>query len=105
MSEYTKNIKVNVVISRDGSKVRTSTTLNFTLCDFYFGHVMNKKKQMTLMQKGMKQYRTWLIDTVQEWAKNQLNQTQQSLELTILDEVYDAGYDAGIGTNEQRQLL
>lgn len=105
MSEYTKNIRVNVILTKDGSKVRTSTTLNFALCDFYFGNVMNKNKQLTLMQKGMDKYREWLIDTVQEWVKNQLNQTQQNLEFVLLEKIYESGYNAGIGNDRQTNLL
>lgn len=105
MSEYTKNIRVNVILTKDGSKVRTSTTLNFALCDFYFGNVLNTKKQRELMQKGMDKYRDWLIDTVQEWVKKQLNQTQQNLEFVLLEKIYEAGYNAGIGTDRQTNLL
>lgn len=105
MSEYTKNIRVNVILTKDGSKVRTSTTLNFALCDFYFGNVLNTKKQRELMQKGMDKYRNWLVDTVQEWVKKQLNQTQQNLEFVLLEKIYEAGYEAGIGTGRQPSLL
>lgn len=105
MSDYTKNIKVNVVISRDGSKVRTSTTLNFALCDFYFGNVLNTKKQRELMQKGMDKYRDWLISTVQSWVKDQTYQEQQTLEFTLLEKIYDSGYKKGMGDDGQTQLL
>lgn len=105
MSDYTKNIKVNVVISRDGSKLRTSTTLNFALCDFYFGNVLNTKKQRELMQKGMNKYRDWLVSTVQVWVKEQTYQEQQRLEFTLLEKIYEEGYKKGMGDDGQTQLL
>lgn len=105
MSEHTKNIRVNVILTKEAAKIRTSTTLNFGLCDFYFGNVKNKHKQMALMQKGMDKYREWLIDTVQEWVKKQHNQTQQNLEFVLLEKIYEAGYSSGIGTDKQTKLL
>lgn len=105
MAEYTKNIRVNVILTKDAVKTRTSTTLNFALCDFYFGNVMNKNKQLTLMQKGMDKYREWLIDAVQEWVKKQHNQTQQNLEFLLLEKIYEEGYNSGIGTDRQTKLL
>lgn len=105
MSEYTKNIKVNVVISRGDSKVRTSTTLNFALCDFYFGNVLNGKKQRELMQKGMNKYRDWLVLTVQAWVKEQAHQEQQRLEFTLLEKIYDSGYKRGMGSDDGQSSL
>ena len=105
MSEYTKNIRVNVILTKDGSKVRTSTTLNFALCDFYFGNVLNGKKQKELMQKGMNKYRDWLVLAVQSWVKEQVHQEQQRLEFTLLEKIYDSGYKRGMGSDDGQSSL
>lgn len=103
MSDYTKNIKVNIVALRASKPVRTSTTLHFDLCDFYFGKVCNTKKREELMQSGMSNYRTWLEKAVQVWVKEQPVQQQQRLETTLLSAIYEEGMKKGM--NKQHLLF
>lgn len=101
----TQNIKVNIVVLRASKAKRTSTTLNFALCDYFIGKVKNTKKREELMQSGMDNYRIWLEKAVQAWVREQAVQEQQRLETTLLDEIYNAGFNKGIGTDKQLPLV
>lgn len=103
MTDYTKNIKVNIIAIRAGKSVRTSTTLHFHLCDFYIGKVCNTKKREDLMLSGMSNYRAWLEKAVQAWVKEQPIQQQQRLETTLLSLIYDEGVKKGM--SEQPSLF
>lgn len=104
-TKYTQNIKVNIVVLRDSKAKRTSTTLNFDLCDYFIGKVRNMKKREELMQNGMDNYRIWLEKAVQAWVKEQPVQEQRRLETTLLEAIYDAGYKKGMGTDKQLSLV
>ncbi|MGP5313694.1 MULTISPECIES: hypothetical protein [Psychrobacter] len=69
-----KNIKVNIYTANiDGSKTRTSTTLSYAICDFYFGNCLFpiESREILNLGKGLIEYRKWLTAKAQEWVNEQ----------------------------------
>lgn len=64
-SKYERNIKVNAKTSSG----RTSTTINYTLCNYYFFHALEKEKEAKF--KTIDERRKWLERQVQTWVNEQ----------------------------------
>ena len=96
MSVNSKNIKVNILAEKNEHNVRSSTTLEFRLCDYYFGHLLNAAKREKLIQEGADQYRSWLVLTTNSWVQTQKDQRKETLEDTLLKNIYNTGYAKGM---------
>lgn len=64
-ASHKRNIKVNVKTNTG----RTSTTINYVLCNYYFSFALERDK--TINFKSADQYRKWLEQQVQEWVNEQ----------------------------------
>lgn len=104
-NDYTKNIKVNIYeVNRDGSKKRTSTTLSYQICDFYFSKCLysaEAEKILTQSTVGVfKKYREFLVARVQGWANTQTTAISSQLEAKLLNEIYAHAYQEGLKKNK-----
>lgn len=100
-NDYNKNIKVNIYETSaiDSTVRRTSTTLNYQICDYYFGTLLDAKSANRALEKGLKTYRAWLVSRVQEWATAQNYANSNHLEFKLLEEIYGLGYRQGLDKN------
>lgn len=93
----TKNIKVNISATSD--RKRSSTTLSYVICDFYFGDIVNPPVKKKLKSD---KYRSWLEDMAQKWV-NSLECALVSniyLEYRLLGLIRDHSYHAGLTKNK-----
>ncbi|MGP4120891.1 hypothetical protein ACTXMV_12370 [Psychrobacter celer] len=102
---YNRNIKVTMDEVVDGEKRRSSTTLNYDICDYYFGTVLHledaTKARTDKRYKDPKaRYRDWLEKTVRAWAKQQKFAQSSYLERLLLREIYNSGYESGLDKNK-----
>lgn len=93
----TKNIKVNIPATED--RKRTSTTLSYVICDFFFGDIVNPQAKSKL--KAAK-YRSWLEDMAQKWVNGLEGAliSNVSLEYQLLALIRDHSYHAGLIKNK-----
>lgn len=107
---HTKNIKVNIYVrdflSEDkDKKIRTSTTLNYQICDFYFSSCLYPEEARKLTKSkarnSLAKYRKWLIGKVQEWANSQSVAISSHLEEKLLREIYAHGFEKGLDKNRE----
>lgn len=92
----TKNIKVNIPARED--RKRSSTTLSYTVCDFFFGDIVNPAVKKKLKSD---KYRSWLEDMAQDWVNN-LDYALVSnvyLEYQLLCLIRDHSYEQGLRKN------
>ena len=101
-SDYNKNIKVNIyeTSALDKTVRRTSTTLNYQICDYYFGTLLDAKSASKALSKGLKAYRAWLVSCVQDWANTQNYANSNHLEFKLLEEIHSFGYRQGLDKNK-----
>lgn len=101
-NDYNKNIKVNIYETSaiDNAVRRTSTTLNYQICDYYFATLLDAKSANRALEKGLKTYRAWLVSRVQEWATAQNYANSNHLEFKLLKEIYELGYRQGLDKNK-----
>lgn len=111
--DYCKNIKVNVYVrdrsSGSGAMKRTSTTLNYGICKFYFSECLYTQEARQTKFQGSDRAcaelrRQWLVAKVQEWVNAQTSDTQfvaDSLyfESKLLNLIYQHGYERGLERN------
>lgn len=98
VTNATKNIKVNIPAT--ASTKRSSTTLSYVVCDYYFGDLLNPTSKSKFSKTG--KYRSWLESTVQAWVYG-IEGAQVStsyLERSILDLIRDHCYRAGLDKNK-----
>ena len=107
-SDLFKNIKVNIYeesyLHEDKKMVRTSTTLNYQICNFYFGQTLHRdeynKMHLSLTDAARAKYRKWLEAKVQEWANDKHIALASRLEERLLQELYEHGYQKGLDRNK-----
>lgn len=102
---YTRNIKVTMDEVIDGEKRRSSTTLNYDICDYYFGSILHlkdatKAKTDKRYKDPKARYRGWLEKTVRAWAKQQEVAQSSYLERKLLENIYNTGYKSGLDKNK-----
>lgn len=96
MPDLTRSIKVNVTKIIAGKTKRTSTTLNYALCDFLFGRVLNPKIRSTMPLEDATAYRQWLTKQAQAWTTEQAPlSTQRQLETALIQAIYEHGVNDG----------
>jgi len=105
-----RNIKVTMNEEIAGITRRSSTTLSYVICDYYFGVVLYPDK--ALKAKSDKRfsdtsdnYRKWLENEVREWAKTQPQARSVLLERTMIEAIYNKGYNDGIAKNKDNHSL
>lgn len=93
----TKNIKVNIPATTD--RARTSTTLSYVICDFFFGDIVNPQAKSKL--KAAK-YRSWLEDKAQKWVNGLEGAVVSNihLEYKLLGLIRDHSYHQGLTKNK-----
>lgn len=104
---YFKNIKVNVTaVDLDGIKHRTSTTVSYSICKYYFGSLLYPEQaQEAIKGQGearLASYRKWLVGAVQCWVNKQDTILCQSafIEVMLLQEIHAHGYKKGLDKNK-----
>jgi hypothetical protein len=99
---YTRNIKVTMDEVINGEKRRSSTTLSYDICDYYFATILYpKQSKVDGRYKDPKaRYRTWLEKTVRAWAKQQEVAQSSYLERKLLENIYNSGYKSGLDKNK-----
>ena len=95
--DLTRNIKINVKKIVASKPKRTSTTLNYALCDFLLGKVQNPNIRAKMALRDAEGYRKWLETATQEWVNAQKQTTQHTIEVALAQEIYDAGVNNGTG--------
>ena len=104
-SNYERSIKVTMNETIDGEIRRSSTTLSYDICDYYFGTILhledaNKAKNDKRYKDPQARYRGWLEDKVRAWAKQQNKAQSSYLERLLLKEIYKHGYQSGLDKNK-----
>ena len=103
---YTKNIKVNIYVrdflsEESDKKIRTSTTLNYQICDHYFSRL--HRKEADKLRKSKKTttavYRKWLTGKAQEWANEQCVAISTHLEDKMLYDLTALAFKEGLEKN------
>lgn len=97
-SNPTKNIKVNIPAT--STTKRSSTTLSYVVCDYYFGDLLSPASKSKLSKSG--KYRSWLESTVQAWVYSLEGAPVSTsyLERSLLDLIRDHCYRAGLDKNK-----
>lgn len=98
VSNPTNNIKVNIPAT--ASTKRSSTTLSYVICDYYFGDLLNPSCKSKLSKSG--KYRPWLESTVQTWVYSLEGAPVSTsyLERSLLDLIRAHCYKAGLDKNK-----
>ncbi len=93
----TKNIKVNIPAT--AHRKRTSTTLSYVICDFFFGGIVNLELRMKLTDD---EYRSWLESKAQKWVDSLDYSFMPNwfLETLLLQLIRDHSYDEGLQKNK-----
>ena len=107
---YERNIKVTMNEDRGGEIVRTSTTINYGICDYYFGRILYpdealKAKNDKRYRNPMARYRKWLESVVREWSKTQTTAESRVLEMALLEQIYKSAYNRAILENKNSMGL
>lgn len=87
-----RNIKVDVYNRYATPAVRTSTTLNYSLCNYLF--TVSKPKPMGVQRSGV-EHRKLLVSFVQQWVNdNNKGATSSSLlEHYLASAIFTEGYN------------
>lgn len=99
----TKNIKVNVYVTDlndKTTKTRTSTTLNYDMCDLYFGECLYFDEGRKAFKKSMENYRKWLITKAQDWLNEQTIYSPRRIDQMLLKAIYEHAYKQGLDKNK-----
>lgn len=106
---YERNIKVTMNEIHEGVERRSSTTLSYAICNYYFGNVLHPKEAYKARDKRYKdpkeRYRKWLEGKVKDWAKNQPQARNDLLERSLLELIYADGYKKGLDKNRDNNGL
>lgn len=105
-----RNIKVTMNETVLGVERRSSTTLSYVICDYYFGVVMYpeqaaKVKNDKRFKDTDAHYRQWLENQVKKWAKTQPQARSMLLERTMLEGIHDKAFRDGIRANKDNHGL
>jgi len=108
--ELLRNIKVTMGESVLGVERRSSTTLSYVICDYYFGVIMYPDE--ALRAKSDKRfsnpdanYRKWLENRVKLWAKTQPLARSMLLERTMLEGIHREAHKDGLQANKDNHGL
>lgn len=108
-NNYESNIKVTMDEVNQGVKRRSSTTLSYGICNYYFGEILYPKDAEKAYDKRFKdpdaRYRVWLVKRVTEWAKTQSQARSDVLERALLELIYNNGYRQGLDKNKDNNGL
>lgn len=106
-NDYERNIKVTMNEVHQGETRRSSTTLNYGICNYFFGKILYPKKAKLdkRYKEPEKVYRAWLVATVTDWAKTQPQARSDILERTLLELIYTNGYKQGLDKNKDNNSL
>ncbi len=104
-NKYESNIKVTMNEVYEGVKRRSSTTLNYGICSYYFGDILEpeaakKAKSDKRYSDPQQRYRDFLVERVTEWAKTQEQARSDVLERSLLELIYNNAYKAGLDKNK-----
>lgn len=91
-SPLRRNIKVDVYDSTVTPPVRTSTTLNYQLCNYLFFH---SKSQNSSKSRSAESHRKWLVNEVQQWvnANSKGMSSSSQLEHLLAYELFNEGFE------------
>lgn len=109
-TKYDRNIKVTMNEIHQGEQRRSSTTLSYIICNYYFGDILYpeiaiKAKTDKRYKDPDARYRKWLEGKVTEWAKTQPQARSDVLERTLLELIYNHGYRLGLEKNKDNNGL
>lgn len=109
-NEYERNIKVNMNEIYEGEERRSSTTLNYGICDYCFGKVLfpevaENARNDKRFKDPRARYRQWLVAQVTSWAKTQKQARSDILERALLDLIYNNAYELGLDKNKDNNGL
>ena len=101
-----RNIKVDVYNRDITPPVRTSTTLNYALCNYLF---YETKPLGSIKFKTEAAHRKWLVNEVQKWVNTNSGSSvssSNSLEYLLARELYNEGFRQAknIYTSDNLQL-
>ena len=103
--KYDANIQVNIrFFDENGSQKRSSTTLSYTICNYFFAEVLFLKEKKP---KQPSAYRKWLVEKVQNWTNEQelTKANSQILESLMLKELYEIAYKKGRDDSKENLSL
>ena len=108
--DFERNIKVTMNEVYQGEMRRSSTTLNYGICNYFFGEILypetaKKAKNDKRYKDPEQRYRKWLVGTVTEWAKTQSQARSDVLERKLLELIYSHGYELGLDKNKDNNGL
>lgn len=108
-TNYERNIKVTMNEIYQGEERRSSTTLSYVICNYYFADILYPKEAAKSLDKRYSdpkaRYRKWLEKTVIDWAKTQKQARSDVLERTLLELIYNNGYRLGLEKNKDNNGL
>jgi hypothetical protein len=109
-TNYERNIKVTMNELYEGVQRRSSTTLNYGICNYYFGDILYpetayKAKNDKRYKDPEARYRKWLESTVTDWAKTQQQARSDVLERALLELIYNDAYRKGLDKNKDNNGL
>lgn len=108
-TNYERNIKVTMNEVYKGVERRSSTTLSYVICNYYFGEILHPKEAVKAHDKRYKdpqaRYRKWLEGKVTAWAKTQPQARSELLERSLLELIYGNGYKKGLDKNRDNNGL
>nr|WP_181718215.1 hypothetical protein [Psychrobacter sp.] len=109
-TNYERNIKVTMNEIYQGEQRRSSTTLNYGICNYYFGDILYpeialKAKTDKRYKDPDARYRKWLEGKVIDWAKTQKQARSDVLERALLELIYNNGYRLGLEKNKDNNGL
>lgn len=107
---YERNIKVTMNEMHEGTERRSSTTLSYGICNYYFGDILNPKeahkaKNDKRYKDPKARYRKFLEGKVKEWAKTQPQARSELLERVLLELIHAEGYKQGLDKNRDNNGL
>lgn len=108
-TNYERNIKVTMNEVHKGVERRSSTTLSYVICNYYFGEILHSKEAVKARDKRYKdrqaRYRKWLEGKVTAWAKTQPQARSELLERSLLELIHAEGYRQGLDKNRDNNGL
>lgn len=108
-TNYERNIKVTMNEVYEGVERRSSTTLSYVICNYYFADILYPKEAAKSLDKRytdpQARYRKWLEKVVIDWAKTQHQARSDVLERTLLELIYSNGYKLGLEKNRDNNGL
>lgn len=109
-TNYERNIKVTMNEIYQGEERRSSTTLSYVICNYYFANILYpeiaiKAKTDKRYKDPAARYRKWLEGKVIDWAKTQPQARSDVLERALLELIYSHGYKQGLDKNKDNNGL